>query len=69
MFGSMQRTLMTQWRIRKDLVFLCGSAYFVFGADHLWFRKVRHTLFTVGLYHDNLNLTSTGTKVNEERTF
>ena len=61
MFG-IQRTIAIQWRLRKEIVFFAGCAYFTFYANHMWFREMRYRLFQAGLYHKNTSML--GSKVN-----
>jgi hypothetical protein len=59
MFGSLNRTLLIQAKKSKDIVFFAGCGYLAFGTDHLFFRRTLYKLHSLGLYHDNLNLTAT----------
>ena len=58
MFGGLKRTLVTQWAVRKDFIFLAACGYFAFSTDHLWFKKARYALWKTGIYHRNLKLTA-----------
>jgi len=58
MFGGLQRNLFFQAKKSRDIFFFAGCGYLAFGTDHLFIRKTIHKLYSLGIYHDNLNLSA-----------